>query len=94
VVTDESLGAIASEVAVVNHMYMYMYRCTAGIFYVHVGPRRGIPVKGSLHVHVPVPCILAESVRVTPVPADPEVAKEVEPPGPGAVSFTVCDCCQ
>ena len=81
------LGATANEITSVNRMYMHVYRCTVGLFYihVHVGPRR----IGSLHVlyihvhctnvpvHVPCTgCILAESVRVTPVLTDP-VAVEV-----------------
>ena len=59
-VADESLGAIANEITVVNRMYIYMYRCTVGIFYIHVGPRRRIPVRGPytymyMYTNLPVP---------------------------------------
>ena len=42
VATIEPLGATANERTSVNRMYMHVYRCTVGLFYihVHVGPRR------------------------------------------------------
>ena len=42
VATLEPLGATANEITAVNRMYMHVYKCTVGLFYihVHVGSRR------------------------------------------------------
>ena len=90
-VADEPLGATPNKITSVNRMYMHVYRCTIGLFYIHCTCRAKKANFGVLtctvhdiHVHctnvpVHVPCtccILAESVRVTSVLTDP-VAVEV-----------------